>query len=243
MAGLHGGVLPGGRQEFDLYGLWLRQRSDAGAGVDRRGRSQFLRDSDVLSLYQDRGGVLWVGTRAGGASHWNPRSWLLGHYFSDSFNAAQIESFADDAAGNLWVGTIGSGLIEIDSRTGRERQLDTEKAGNAGPQLSDGRVMALLNDHQGSLWIGTMSGGLDRLDLGSGKLRVYRSTPGDANTLPADGVMSLYEDRSGLLWVGTFRGGLASIDRATDKITRYPFGAAAANSLSSSRASAIGSLC
>ena len=33
---------------------------------------QSLRDSDVMSLYQDRGGVLWVGTRSGGASHWNP---------------------------------------------------------------------------------------------------------------------------------------------------------------------------
>jgi len=201
---------------------------------------QSLRDSDALSLYQDRGGVLWVGTRAGGASHWNPRSWLLGHYFSDAFNATLVESFADDDAGNLWVGTIGAGLVEIDGHTGRERQYGAEKAAGPGPpQLSDGRVMALLNDHQGSLWIGTMTGGLDRLDLASGKLRVYRSTAGDSATLPADGIMSLYEDRLGTLWVGTFRGGLASIDRATDKITRYPFGAAAANALSSSKAGAI----
>jgi signal transduction histidine kinase/ligand-binding sensor domain-containing protein/CheY-like chemotaxis protein/HPt (histidine-containing phosphotransfer) domain-containing protein len=199
---------------------------------------QSLRDGDVMSLYQDRGGILWVGTREGGASHWNPRSWLLGHYFSEAFRGAQIGSFADDDAGRLWVGTMGGGLIEIDSRNGGERRYGADKSGG-GQQLSDERVMALLNDHQGSLWIGTMSGGLNRLDLASGKLRVYRSTAGDPNTLPADGVMSLYEDRAGTLWVGTFRGGLASIDRATDKITRYPFGAAAANSLSSSKASAI----
>lgn len=198
---------------------------------------QSLRDSGVLSLYQDRGGVLWVGTREGGASHWNPRSWLLGHYFSDAFRAAQIESFADDGAGKVWVGTIGGGLIEIDSRSGRERHYGADKS--SGPQLSDDRVMALLNDHQGSLWIGTMSGGLDRLDLASGKLRVYRSTAADVNTLPADGVMTLYQDRLGTLWVGTFRGGLASIDVATDKITRYPFGLATPRSLSSSKASAI----
>src|SRR5262249_21779638 len=43
---------------------------------------QSLRDNDIMALYQDRGGVLWVGTRAGGASHWNPRSWALGHYLS-----------------------------------------------------------------------------------------------------------------------------------------------------------------
>jgi signal transduction histidine kinase/ligand-binding sensor domain-containing protein/CheY-like chemotaxis protein len=199
---------------------------------------QSLRDADAMSLYQDRGGVLWVGTREGGASHWNPRSWLMGHYFSDAFRGAQIESFAEDGAGKVWVGTIGAGLIEIDTRTGRERRYSSDKT-SGGPQLSDDRVMALLNDHQGSLWIGTMSGGLDRLDLATGKLRVYRSTPGDADTLPANGVMSLYEDRLGTLWVGTFRGGLASIDRATDKITRYPFGLTTANSLSSSKASAI----
>ena len=199
---------------------------------------QSLRDADTLSLYQDRGGVLWVGTREGGVSHWNPRSWLLGHYFSDAFRNAQIESFAEDGDGKVWVGTIGAGLIEIDTRSGRERHYGADKSG-ASPQLSDDRVMALLNDHQGSLWIGTMSGGLDRLDLAGGKLRVYRSTAGDATTLPADGVMSLYEDRLGTLWVGTFRGGLASIDRATDKITRYPFGLATPNSLSSSKASAI----
>lgn len=199
---------------------------------------QSLRDADAMSLYQDRGGVLWVGTREGGASHWNPRSWLFGHYFSDAFRAAQVISFADDAAGNVWVGTIGGGLIEIDTHTGREHRYGAEKSGGS-PQLSDDRVMALLNDHRGSLWIGTMSGGLDRLDLASGTLRVYRSTAGDANTLPADGVMSLYQDRFGTLWIGTFRGGLASIDPATEKITRYPYGAAAANSLSSSRASAI----
>jgi signal transduction histidine kinase/ligand-binding sensor domain-containing protein/DNA-binding response OmpR family regulator/HPt (histidine-containing phosphotransfer) domain-containing protein len=199
---------------------------------------QSLRDSDVLSLYQDRGGVLWVGTREGGASHWNPRSWLLGHYFSEAFRGAQVESFAEDDAGKLWVGTIGGGLIEIDSRNGGERRYGADRSGG-GAQLSDERVMALLNDHQGSLWIGTMAGGLNRLDLAGGKLRVYRSTAGDATTLPADGIMSLYEDRLGILWVGTFRGGLASIDRITDKITRYPFGAVAGNSLSSSKASAI----
>src|SRR5207302_10442916 len=39
---------------------------------------QSLRASYIMALYQDRGGVLWAGTRGGGASHWNPRSWLLG---------------------------------------------------------------------------------------------------------------------------------------------------------------------
>ena len=197
-----------------------------------------LRDSDVMSLYQDHGGVLWVGTRKGGASHWNPRSWLFGHYFSDAFRATQVSSFADDGAARIWVGTIGSGLVEIDSRTGHERRYRAGEHGE-GAHLTDDRVMALLHDRQGSLWIGTMAGGLGKLDLATGKLTVLRSVAQDANTLPADGVMTLYEDRRGTLWVGTFGGGIASIDESSGRVTRYPYGKADASSLSSSRACAI----
>jgi signal transduction histidine kinase/ligand-binding sensor domain-containing protein/CheY-like chemotaxis protein/HPt (histidine-containing phosphotransfer) domain-containing protein len=198
---------------------------------------QSLRDSDVMALYQDRGGVLWVGTREGGASHWNPHGWLLGHYRSDAFRDTQVGAFADDGAGKVWVGTIGAGLVEIDTRNRRERHYGTSRDG--GVALTDDRIMSLLYDRKGVLWIGTMTGGLDRLDVNSGALQVYRSSADDPATLPSNGVMSLYEDRLGTLWVGTFGGGLASIDQIGGKVTRYPFGGPSSSSLSSSRASAI----
>ena len=202
-----------------------------------------LRDSDVMALYQDRGGVLWVGTRGGGASHWNPNSWQLGHYRSPSFRDTAVNSFADDGAGRVWVGTVGSGLVEIDVRTGHERHYHvtgTEgTTGDSALKLTDERIMALLYDRAGILWVGTMSGGLDRLDFSTGTVRTARSDPQDPTTLPANGVMALYEDHLGILWVGTFGGGLASIDRNTGRVTRYPYGGDKPNSLSIGRASAI----
>jgi signal transduction histidine kinase/ligand-binding sensor domain-containing protein/CheY-like chemotaxis protein len=196
-----------------------------------------LRDSRVMTLYQDRGGVLWVGTRTGGASHWNPNSWQLGHYRSPSFRDTQVSAFADNGAGKVWVGTIGAGLVEIDSASGRERRYGAD--GDTSSKLSDDRVMALLYDRAGVLWVGTMGGGLDRLDPVTGSVHVYRSDPADPTTLPANGVMALYEDRQGLIWVGTFGGGLASIDRTNGNVTRYPYGSEDSRSLSNPRASAI----
>ena len=207
---------------------------------------QSLRDSDIMSLYQDRGGVLWVGTRGGGASHWNPRSWLLGHYRSDAFRNTQVNSFADNGAGKVWVGTVGAGLVEVDTRNRSERHIGTSpdtspRSGlrSGSVQLTDDRIMSLLYDRKGVLWIGTMTGGLNRLDVTTGALQVYRSAANDLTTLPANGVMALYEDRLGTLWVGTYGGGLASIDQTSGKVTRYPHGSISSSSLSSSRASAI----
>lgn len=196
-----------------------------------------LRVSRVMALYQDRGGVLWVGTRGGGASHWNPNSWQLGHYRSPFFRDTPVNAFADDGAGRVWVGTVGAGLAEIDSRSGRELHYNSS-AGSA-LRLTDDRVMALLCDREGVLWVGTMAGGLDRLDFAAQTVRAYRSDPADPATLPANGVMTLYEDRMGLLWVGTFGGGLASFDRSTGRVTRYPYGHDDSRSLSNPRASAI----
>jgi signal transduction histidine kinase/ligand-binding sensor domain-containing protein/CheY-like chemotaxis protein len=199
---------------------------------------QSLRDSYIMynALYQDRGGVLWVGTRSGGASHWNPESWSLGHYRSAAFRDTQVSSFADDGAGRVWVGTIGAGLIEIDTRTGSERRFRHD---SGTLRLSDDRVMALLYDRGGTLWVGTMAGGLDQVDLVSGTVRAWRASAGDPGTLPADGVMTLYQDRLGMIWVGTFGGGIASIDPASGRLKRYPVSADDAQALSDAHASAI----
>jgi signal transduction histidine kinase/ligand-binding sensor domain-containing protein/CheY-like chemotaxis protein len=200
-----------------------------------------LRDDDVMSLYQDRGGVLWVGTRAGGASHWNPKSWALGHYRSDLIRNTAVNAFADDGAGTVWVGTL-DGLIEIDTRQRRERRYghDGSRSANAGPlQLADDRIMALLHDRDGALWVGTMGSGLERIDPQRRSILSYRSVSEDPTTLPANGVMSLYEDRGGDLWIGTFGGGLARIERGSGRLTRYPHSNGDDSSLSSPRASAI----
>ena len=176
----------------------------------------------------------WARARAARVTG-TPSSWLLGHYRSAAFRDTQVSSFADDGAGRVWVGTIGAGLVEIDTRNGTEHRYGRD---TAALRLTDDRIMALLYDHHGTLWVGTMTGGLDQVDLATGHVRVWRADAADPHALPADGVMSLYQDRLGTIWVGTFGGGIASI-AASGQLTRYPVGADDARSLSDARASAI----
>jgi signal transduction histidine kinase/ligand-binding sensor domain-containing protein/CheY-like chemotaxis protein/HPt (histidine-containing phosphotransfer) domain-containing protein len=233
--------------EDDANRLWVATRDglnlferSSGKFV-RYGRDadspQTLRDPDVMSLHQDRGGVLWVGTRWGGASHWNPNSWLLGHYRSAALSGGVgVNAFADDGAGTVWVGT-SAGLVEIDTRTGRDTQHRRNDKGTLA--LADDNVMTLTFDRRSALWVGTMTAGLQRFDLARRTVRNYQNVEGDDSTLPANGVMALYEDRQGDLWVGTFGGGLARIAGDSGAVIRYPFGGADASSLSDPRASAI----
>ncbi|MEJ0035373.1 MAG: two-component regulator propeller domain-containing protein [Gammaproteobacteria bacterium] len=231
--------------EDDAQRLWVA--TSGGLNLFDRGSERFvhygrdadnpqsLRDNDTMALYQDRGGVLWVGTRAGGASHWNPRSWALGHYLSPLTRNVPVNAFAESGPGKLWVGTL-RGLVEIEMSSRRERR---PVFGTGNPVLPDARVMALLRDRSGALWIGTMAGGLIRFEPAGGSTRVFRHAEGDSASLPADGVMSLYEDRSGALWVGSFGGGLARFDPASGGFVRYPFGREDATGLSIGQVSAI----
>ncbi|HUA90272.1 MAG TPA: two-component regulator propeller domain-containing protein, partial [Steroidobacteraceae bacterium] len=204
-------------------GRFVRYRRDAD-------QPQSLRDNEVMALYQDHGGSLWVGTRNGGASHWNPRSWLLGHYRSPALSGVGISAFAEDGSGRLAVGTIGRGVFTL-------RSGAAPVPLSVAPALPDARVMALLNDRGGDLWIGTMSAGLYRVDP-EGHVRASwrHGGPGD-RSLPADGIMALYQDAGGDVWVGTFGGGLARIG-PTGAVQRYPVGPGP-DALSGPRASAL----
>ena len=71
-----------------------------------------------MSIYQDRGGVLWVGMQ-GGLNKWSPRTWSFSHFKSDpsrptSLSSDKILSLSVDAGGAVQVyerGTVG-GLVQ-----------------------------------------------------------------------------------------------------------------------------------
>ena len=180
-----------------------------------------LRDDFIMSLYQDPTGLLWIGTRNGGVSRWNPRSWEMGGARPDWLREQQVMGFADARGRDVWVASMG-GLYRYDSITGAATSIDAV-VGRA-KALGDTGVGSLKEGHDGSLWIGTMGEGLKRL-LPDNRLQSFAVAPGRPRSLSSGGIMSLAESRAGLLWVGTYGGGVNIVDPATGDIRQLAFGA------------------
>ncbi len=196
-----------------------------------------LPDNNVMSLFQDRSGLIWIGTKFAGAARWNPRSWSFGHHRLGADEANNVTSFTTDANGNLWAGSFGGGLRRIDHST----DLTRVYRHNAPEpfRIDDDNIMALATDANNRIWIGTLGAGLNRLDAQSGSVTHFPVKPKDPNSLPTAGIMCLFRDSSNRMWVGTYGAGLVRIDPESDRVIRYPFNHTDEAGLSGDRATTI----
>ncbi|MBC8123823.1 MAG: response regulator [Gemmatimonadaceae bacterium] len=175
----------------------------------------------IRALYEDRAGLLWIGTYGGGLSRFNQKTGKFTHYKNDPTNPYSLShndvlSLYEDQAGMLWVGT-GQGLNRFDRRRGKFLRYRHQTG--QPRSLSGNTVWSLYEDHAGVLWIGTDKG-LNRFDRKTSDFTSYQHSPADNRTLSHNNVWSLFEDRSQVLWVGTDEG-LNRFDRSTGKFLRY----------------------
>jgi hypothetical protein len=102
-----------------------------------------LSDDFVLSLYEDRSGVLWVGTMRGLSKYsWTANRFTLYTRLPDvppdigrlleisglqSLSSERVIAVHEDRTGNLWVGMFDGGLNRLD-RTATTRPIPTASA-------------------------------------------------------------------------------------------------------------------
>jgi diguanylate cyclase (GGDEF)-like protein len=179
-----------------------------------------LRDSYIMSLFEDQSGLVWIGTRSGGVSRWNPHSWELGGHRPEWLGGRPVTSFAAAPDNQVWISSLGGGLMLFDGATGKATDLDTLL--HEDNALHDKRVMSLLRDRLGNLWIGTMTDGLWVLTA-AGRLESIPVEAGDSRGISAAGIMTLFQSRNGSIWIGTHGGGANILDPTTRQVRQIPF--------------------
>ena len=182
-----------------------------------------LNDDTVVSIYRDRTGLLWLGTRTGGINVLDFRQERFGRYGHrtgdrNSLSARSVMAIHEEPDGVVSMGFFPRALDRWDRHAGTiTHYLPDPKNGNALGKGSD--VNSVYKDERG-LWLGGWDGGLDRFDQRSGRFKHYRHDPRDPHSLMSDNVLSLYRDRRGRLWVGQF-GGVSTFDPETERFTNY----------------------
>ena len=150
-----------------------------------------LRVNLVLALYEDRQGLLWIGTGGGGLVCRRPDGRFIVYGTSDGLANEQVSAIVEDASGRLWVGTDGGGLFQF---------MDGRLFTFAGStNLPSPFVRALVPAAQGGLWVGSNSR-LCRVYDGRVDLDVADPGPEPVDTT------ALLPDAEGILWVGAANG-------------------------------------
>ena len=73
---------------------------------------QGLASNNVISVFEDKQGILWIGTN-GGLSKYDGKT-FQNFTKTDGLSSNQLRQTFEDKSGNLWIATLGGGVNKID---------------------------------------------------------------------------------------------------------------------------------
>ncbi len=191
-----------------------------------------LSSNNLKSLYQDRSGIMWVGTNDGGVNKFDPRAQSFTLYqhndaIPQSLCANNISVLYADHTGTIWIGT-DCGLNALNPETGSLVLYQHDKKNPFS--LKNNSILAIAEDSLGTLWVSTKGGGLDRFDRTTGRNTSEHNVTGRFTALsynekrPEKSVFGqwirpLSVDRRGALWMGGDYPALQRLDPKTMTVT------------------------
>ncbi len=156
--------------------------------------STALKDSRILSLHEDAGGVLWTGSDGGGLCAVSGGDWrCIGQ--QEGLRNLHVSAIAGDGAGRLWAGTE-YGVHCFDGAKTDLFGLDEGFSNNIITALSIGPG----DEGRERIWAGTLWGGLAAIEGDAVQLYDFNDGLEDLS------VQSLLATPEGDVWIGTMKG-------------------------------------
>ncbi len=171
----------------------------------------------VFTIFEDKSGLIWMGTSNGGINIYNPRAGVFKHLSDNKkkrwhLNNKYIFGLTEDKYGDLWVGSMdGLHRIKIDERQGTKYfenitdiklYLHDEKNSNS---LGDNKISKLYASGD-SVFIGTMGGGFNILNFKTGKFTIFKHDKNNNTALKRNFIQSIFKDKNKKAWVFTTSG-------------------------------------
>ena len=171
------------------------------------------------------GNIVWIGTEAGGLNKIKFSELTFINYKNDRNNhntlaPNPVNSIYEDKNGNLWVGTVESGLNL--KKKGHDNFTHFTK--DSSTSLCHNSVSAIMADADEHLWIGTWGNGISIIDINHPERRSINLSEQNSNGAKINFVGILqYDSINSLMWIGANQG-LYIYDLEKKNITQ-PLGA------------------
>lgn len=173
-----------------------------------------LPSNNVLKLYQDKTGYIWIATRDGLCKY---DGHIIRTYRSDLHTPNLLTNnnifcVGEDDNNRLWIGTY-QGLNVLDKTTGKIQKINH-------PELTNNSICQILITQQKNILLATERGLYQYIpEKDSCILFSEQNTGGE---LPATSIKALLEDSKGNVWIGTWNRGLYRYDPSANKYYTYP---------------------
>lgn len=171
--------------------------------------------ANVLALYKDKVGKLWISYRNGlKCLDLNRRSTVdlpssLAIALAKSPSTVRV--IKQDRHGDFWFGTEQSGLfyLNLQQNSCTNFRYDPNNANS----LPINVVRDLYFNSDGTLWIGTRKG-LCVFDQQKKQFTTYTTNKYDRGSLSHRSILKILPDKQGNIWIGTYAGGINIFNRA-----------------------------
>lgn len=169
-----------------------------------------LSHNDVLGVYQDRRGDIWVCTEDGLNKYRPSTNDFKRFYFEEKPQTRQLNraflSVLEDSKNNFWVGGYFRGLFLFDRDTEVYQHVDLPDIINLPEQFSNFYIWNLFEDNKKRIWVSTRGQGLICLEPETLETtHFYNGAPGHRH-ISNNIVYSVLEDQNGIFWIGTENG-------------------------------------
>ncbi len=199
-----------------------------------------LNANPASPLFQDRTGLIWVGSGVFGLSKYNPGTQQVIHYPTkplETFNAIfEAYRVAEFNPGELLI-PRKEGLAILDWRKGVYKPFPYLP--KSGTDSWNTGITCFHQTSGGQLWLGTARGGFFVFDPEKATFTHYQSDENNPNSLTGNTIRDIHEDKFGNIWIAAWYPGVSRYNAGKNNFTRFVHNPADPASLSNDHARTI----
>ncbi|TDS18793.1 signal transduction histidine kinase [Maribacter caenipelagi] len=180
--------------------------------------NSFLKSNIITDLLKDKNEKIWIVNYFAGVQVYDPKTkthrdiTLKSEIDGSIINS--IYQIFEDNQGNIWVGTLNTGLFKL-IENGDEYSAVHYHTKNS---LNNSLINAIIQDKEETIWVGTQ-GGLHKYNPQTDSFSVISKNDGLKN----DAIKSIIDDQKKHLWLSTEEG-IIRYDTNTGKTINYDVG-------------------